>query len=298
MKFVKVFHNPEAGEGAHSKEKLIEKIKAAGFDCSYSSTKKVTVEKRIPEKTDIILIAGGDGTVKQLANYLINRKILAKRFKIALVPSGTANNIARTLGIEGSAEEIINRWKDSNIKKFDVAKVDGIKKEQFFLEGLGFGVFPRLMQEMKSRKIKSSNPEKELYVALKTLLSIVNNYKSRPCNIRIDEMEYKGDFLMVEIMNIKSIGPNLNIAVEAKPDDGVLDVILVTESQRRELALYVENRLTYGKEETFFYTALKAKKVSVRWGGKLLHTDDELLSVEKFTRIDIEAIPHVLHFLI
>lgn len=298
MKYVKVFHNPEAGEGAHSKDQLIEKIKAAGFDCSYSSTKKEMDEKRIPEKADAIIIAGGDGTVRKLATYLIDRKILAKRFLVGLLPSGTANNIARTLGIEGSTDEIIARWKDRNIKNFDVAKVDGIKKKQFFLEGFGFGVFPRLMKEMKSRKTKSDDPEKELRVALKKLLSIINRYKPRPCKITIDEMEYAGNFLLVEILNIRSIGPNLNIGAEADPGDGVLDVILVTESQRRELALYVENRLTYGKEETFFYTALKARKVSVQWGGKLLHMDDELVNIEKSTRIDIEVIPHVLHFLI
>ncbi|MBA4058212.1 MAG: diacylglycerol kinase, partial [Marivirga sp.] len=120
----------------------------------------------------------------------------------------------------------------------------------------------------------------------------------RPCKITLDDIEYNGNFLLVEIMNIRSIGPNLNIAAEASPDDGELDVILVTESQRRELALYVKNRLTYGKEETFFYAALKAKKVSVLWGGKLLHLDDELVLIDNPARIDIEVIPHVLHFLV
>ena len=298
MRFVKVFHNPGAGEGAHSKENLVEKIRAAGFDCSYSSTKKEIDEKRIPDKTDAIIVAGGDGSVGQLAGYLIDRKILSRRFRVGLLPSGTANNIARTLGIEGSTDEIINRWKECNIKKFDVAKVHGINKKQFFLEGLGFGVFPRLMKEMKARTTKSDDPEEELQTALKMLISIINNYKSRPCKIRIDDMEYEGNFLMVEIMNIRSIGPNLNIAAGAQTDDGELDVIIVTESQRGELALYIENRLIFGKEETFFYTALKGKKVSVKWGGKLLHVDDELVSVEKYTRLDIEVFTDVLHFLV
>lgn len=298
MKYVKVFHNPEAGEGAHSKETLIEKIRAAGFDCSYSSTKKQIGEKRIPDRTDVITVAGGDGTIKLLAAYLVDRKILAKRFSVGLVPSGTANNIARTLGIDGTTDDIIGRWKHNNIKKFDIARVEGAGKKLFFLEGLGFGVFPRLMKEMKDRSIKSDDPEKELHTALTTLLEIVKRYKPRRCRIKLDEIEYVGNFLMVEVMNIRSVGPNLNIAPGADPGDGELDVILVTESQRRKLASYVRGRLKNGKKETFFYTALKAKKVTIQWGGKLLHADDELLALERGASVSIEVIPHVLNFLV
>lgn len=298
MKFIKVFHNPGAGEGEHSKEKLIEHIREAGFDCSYSSTEKPIDEKRIPDKTDIIVLAGGDGTVRMMATYLLKKKILDKKFPIGLLPCGTANNIAATLGITGSTEEIIARWKAENIHEFDIGKIAGIKEHEFFLEALGFGVFPRLMKEMKNRKTKSDDPEQELHTALHTLLDIIEDYKPRFCKIKIDDVEYSGNFLMVEIMNIRSIGPNLNISTTGKPDDGMLDVILISASQRENLADYVRNRLKNGKKTRFFYPSLKAKKIKVEWGGKLLHADDELVTVGKFKKIKIEVVQNVLNFFV
>lgn len=298
MRFIKVFHNPGAGEGEHSKEKLIAQIKNAGFDCSYSSTKKPIREESIPDKTDFIVLAGGDGTVKMLARYLLGKKVLEKRFPIGLLPSGTANNIARTLGIAGTNVEIIQRWKEAKIQNFDIGKISGLEESQFFLEGFGFGVFPRLMKEMKARKTKSDDPEEELNIALELLYTIIAKYKPQWCSIKIDDLELSGKFLMVEIMNIQSIGPNLNIAPVAHPGDGVLEVILISESQREALANYVHNRSRNGKDESFFYTALKARKVNVAWGGRLLHVDDELITIEKSKKIKIEILQGILNFLV
>lgn len=298
MKFTKVFHNPTAGEGEHSREKLVAKIKSAGFDCSYSSTKKPIHEKRIPDKTDFITIAGGDGTVRQLATFLFSQTVLEKKYTIGLLPSGTANNIARTLGIKGSIDEIIERWKAETIKQFDVGRVVGLEENHFFLEGLGFGVFPRLMKMMKKRKTKSDEPDQELREALQMLLDIVNTYKPKFCKLSIDDQDYSGEYLLVEVMNIQSIGPNLNIAPNANPGDGQLEVILIKESQRQELAQYVSNRLANGNEVRFFCPSVSAEKVQVQWGGGLLHADDELISVVKSTEIKVEVLKDALNFLV
>ena len=110
MKSVKLFHNPTAGEGDHSKETLIKQIERAGYDCSYYSTKKDGIEETTPGEADIVAAVGGDGTVRKLAAYLLERPLRKKSGPIGLLPAGTANNIARTLGIKGSNEEIINHW--------------------------------------------------------------------------------------------------------------------------------------------------------------------------------------------
>ncbi|HYI75973.1 MAG TPA: diacylglycerol kinase family protein, partial [Chryseolinea sp.] len=246
MTFIKVFHNPTAGDAEHTKEKLVEKIINAGFECSYSSTKKGINEKRIPAKTDIIAVAGGDGTVRKLAEYFCNENILTKRPPIGLLPAGTANNISKTLGIKGTPEEIIQSWKEQKTQNFDMGKVHGLKENHFFLEGFGFGVFPRLIKKMRERKSKTNDPEHELQVALRTLHEIVENYKPKECRLVIDDVEYNGKFLLVEVMNIRSIGPNLNISPMGDAGDGEFDVILIQEDKREELAEYVLERLKNG----------------------------------------------------
>ena len=111
MTLIKVFHNPTAGEAEHTKEMLVKTIESAGFECSYSSTKKEINEKSIPESTDIVAVAGGDGTVRKIAEYYCSGNMLNRRHPLGLLPWGTANNIARTLGIEGKFEQIVESWK-------------------------------------------------------------------------------------------------------------------------------------------------------------------------------------------
>lgn len=299
MKSIKLFHNPTAGEGEHTKEDLVKQIEKAGYDCSYSSTKKTEFEESIPEETDIIVLAGGDGTVRKLAAHLLEKPILEKSGPIGLLPAGTANNIARTLGIKGTPEEIIEGWGDAEIRHFDVGRITGLDDRAFLLEGLGFGVFPKLIRMMKDRKEKSDDPEEELETALENLEDIILNYKTRECSITIDDKEYcRGKFLMVEIMNTQSLGPNLNLAPDADPGDGELEVILIPESQRQELADYVGRRKKHGRDEPFFYKALKAQKIRVRWHGHLCHIDDELIKIEKEQEITIEVVRGLLDFLV
>ncbi len=61
---------------------------------------------------------------------------------LALLPAGTANNIAGTLGISGEMEEIVEGWKPGLVKKFDLGVFKQEDREQIFLEGVGFGLFP------------------------------------------------------------------------------------------------------------------------------------------------------------
>lgn len=298
MRTVRLFHNPTAGEGEHTREDLIKKIEKAGYNCSYSSTKKDGIEESLPADDDMIVIVGGDGTVRKLAAHLLERPLREKPGPIGLLPLGTANNIGRTLGLKHTPEEIIDRWSECNTRPFDIGRVTGLEKSPFLLEALGFGVFPKLIKEMKDRKVKSDDPETELREALERLHDIILNYKARECKIVLDKEAFSDKFLMVEIMNIQSLGPNLNLAPLADPGDGELDVILVPESQRDELAGYIERRLRYGKDEPFLYKAHRARKVRVSWNGHLLHLDDELLKTEKSEELTIDVVQGVLEFLV
>jgi diacylglycerol kinase family enzyme len=215
-----------------------------------------------------------------------------------LIPAGTANNIARTLDIKGSNEEIIGRWAAGQTKHFDIGRINSDDRKTFLLEALGFGVFPKLMKEMKERKEKSDKPEEELHDALERLHNIILNYKPRECEIIIDEQVFTGKYLMVEIMNIQSLGPNLNLAPLADPADGELDVILIASSQREELSNYIERRLRYGKDEPFFYKAHRAKKIKITWSGHLMHIDDELIKADRSEALNIDVVQGVLEFLV
>ncbi len=298
MRHIRLLHNPGAGNTEENEQNLVSKIEEMGFTCSYYSTKETDREKFIDEKADIIAIAGGDGTVRKLVEQLVHRNMLDKKHPIGLIPCGTANNVGRMLGIQGTQDEIVERWKDQNLQSYDIAQVTGAKGIDFIMEGLGFGVFPKLIEKMKTRTEESDSPEKELKVALKMLHEIIESYKGRECTIRVDGEKYSGQYLLVEVMNTQSVGPNLNLAPNACVSDGKLDVVLVPVSQREKLADYIHDRLVHGKDELFFGTSIQGHEITIEWNGKLLHADDQLLEVKKPAVISLSVRKGLIEFLV
>ena len=110
-----LIHNPGAGDQEHSKKKLLDLLEAQGYDCRYFSTKKEGWDVLDPE-VDLIIVAGGDGTVGKVARKMVEQQ-LNDKIPLALLPAGTANNIATTLGIGGELEDIVESWKPGLTKK-------------------------------------------------------------------------------------------------------------------------------------------------------------------------------------
>src|SRR5687768_1332332 len=298
MKKATVLHNPEAGEGETSKQELIRKIESAGFKCSYSSTKQFRWENIDTEQTDFLILAGGDGTVKKVAEELLARQVMEKKLPLGLLPFGTANNIARTLGLCVDTTEIIDGWHKGILKKFDVGKIDGLEKPSFFLESFGYGLFPKLMQQMKKQKKNEiEDPKEKLQAALEILHDLILNASVKKCSLQINGRDYSGNLLLLEVMNIQSIGPNLNLAPDADPGDGEFDVVMITEKQREALLVYVAKKIQ-GTEIPFEFPIIKAKKLTVLWDGRHSHVDDEYCNIEKAVEIKIELREALLEFLV
>ncbi|MFD1142514.1 diacylglycerol/lipid kinase family protein [Larkinella insperata] len=297
MKIAQLLHNPGAGDEDHSKKELVDLIKSEGFDCRYASTKKGDW-KELKSDVDFLVVAGGDGTVRRVAKHLLNRKLIEKPYPIALLPSGTANNIAGALNIPTDRPEpIVESWKADRRKRFDVGLVEGLPKRQFFLESMGYGVFPALMRKMKDQQEKSTDtPEEKMNVALDVLADIVQSYEARPCRINVDGIDYSGNYLLVEVMNTRSIGPNLVLAPAADPGDSQFEVVLVSESQRMGLVTYVQNRLN-GIEGDYWGTALKGRTIRLKWDGVEMHLDDQLIKSKKPRDIRVMIHEGALSFL-
>lgn len=297
MKKTTLLHNPTAGDNDFSKKELVKLIKKEGFECVYSSVKEEGWDT-FENDTDFLIVAGGDGTVRRAAKALMKRKRLDKQYPLALLPHGTANNIATALQIEGHPKEIIPHWHHYRLKPFDIGRVHGIGEDLFFLEAFGYGIFPRLMKVMS--KIEgdiADTAEEKLKAARAVLLEIVQSYEARPCTIVADGVEHSGNYIMVEIMNIRSIGPNLVLASEADPGDGMLDVVMVSEESRGKFESFLLSRIN-DEDKEFSFSTIRARKVKIFWDGKDGHIDDERLKIEVPVEVEIEILPDMLQFMI
>lgn len=298
MKRTTLLHNPSAGDNDFSKKELVKLIKKAGFECNYASVKEEGWDT-FEDETDFLIVAGGDGTVRRAAKALMKRKLLDKQFPLALLPHGTANNIATALQIEGHAKDIVPHWHHSHLQPFDIGKIHGLGEDLFFLEAFGYGIFPRLMKVMdKIEGEIGESVEEKLKAARVVLYDIVQNYEARPCTIVADGVEHSGNYIMVEVMNIRSLGPNLVLAADADPGDGLLDVVMVSESSRAKFESFLLGRINGKEDSEFSFTTVRAKKVKIMWEGKDVHADDERLKVEKPLEVEIEILPDMLQFMI
>ena len=297
MKRAQLLHNPRAGEKDFSKKELMKLIEAEGFEVAYSSVKKDGWDD-FEDETDFLVVAGGDGTVRRAAKALVKRKVLDKQFPIALLPHGTANNIATTLNISGEVSEIIRSWHKARVKKFDIGKVLGFGEDVFFLEGFGFGIFPKLMKVMKKMEDQvSENRDEKIKTARAVLYDVVLSYEPRECKIIADDVDHSGKYILVEVMNTTSIGPNLGLSNSGDPGDGEFEVVLISEGHQKKFEEFLLNRIN-GKEDNYSFSTLKAKKIQISWEGKDVHADDEILKLDRATEITVEILPGILEFLV
>ncbi|RDV14224.1 diacylglycerol kinase [Pontibacter diazotrophicus] len=289
---VTLFHNPTAGLENHSKEELLQALHEKGYQTTYVDTKSDDYAEMLKEPGELVVIAGGDGTVAKIVKHLLHKDI-----PIGLLPLGTANNIANSLGIAGEAADIIAGWDLSKKKPFDVGLVNGPDGESIFFESAGFGIFPQLISQHSKDRDEKKSREEELESALQHVQEILHNTEAHFCTLHMEEEQLSGDYLLVEIMNIRLAGPNMDLAPEADPGDGLLDVVLVREDERDKLEAYIANRLR-GKGNTEEWQVRRAKELQVEWSSKSYHVDDEVHESEAPISVGIRIIPDELEFLV
>src|SRR5918996_3204794 len=111
---ITLMHNPRAGDAEHGKKKLMVALAKAGHQAIYQSTKKSDYKKALKKPADLVLAAGGDGTVIKVAYRLIDTGI-----PLSVLPLGTANNLARALGFVAAPEQIIANLENGRKRVFD-----------------------------------------------------------------------------------------------------------------------------------------------------------------------------------
>ena len=170
---VTLIHNPEAGDDTQSSgDQIIRLIRRAGHKAKYFSSKGKN-GKSAEKPCDIVAVAGGDGTVGKVA-----RRLIDSRTPIAVLPMGTANNIANTIGVTGRKfEELIEAWNAAHCANFDAGVAKGPWGLRYFIEGFGVGLFAETMFKIENGQhphvSRSEDPEEEISAALKVLKTTI-----------------------------------------------------------------------------------------------------------------------------
>ncbi|MGE3847594.1 MAG: diacylglycerol kinase family protein [Gammaproteobacteria bacterium] len=295
---VTLIHNPGAGDAGQPGAKALRKlIEAAGHELTYQSAAREGWMEALDVEADLIAVAGGDGTVGRVARGMAGRGV-----PLAVLPMGTANNIARSLRLlDTPMEALISGWNDAARLRVDAALAQGPWGERRFLEGLGIGLFAWTMPHAQDSKALDQVQRAEDAVAhvLRMLRERLDNYRARPLAVTLDGQALSGEYVLFEVMNLPYIGPNLHLAPDATPDDGRLHVVMVTEAERDRLRRYLE-KWEDGRTPRVDLPTLAARNITIAEGDYQVHIDDVLWSEEPVgdrREINISVEPGVLEFL-
>lgn len=298
---VTLIHNPGAGlQGADDARKLEKLLSGFGHQVRYHSSKEKGLRRVLEKDADIVAVAGGDGTVSR-----VTRRMVGRGLPVAVLPSGTANNIARSLGMLGRhLEEMVSGWEGARRVKLDVGIATGPWGERSFVEGIGAGLFGTLLVNAKGKKAKERAKRQGNAVegAMAKLKDIAEQCELVEIRARLDGQDISGRYLMLEAVNLRYVGPNLHLAHDSQPGDGHFDVIMVGEAERPRLLHYLEHWQS-NRERIAMLPTRRGKRLQIEWTGFALHIDDRLYPEEDAEPDEVAGlvearIAHAVEFLV
>ena len=233
-----VLHNPTSGDEEHGRRDLEALLQDAGHDVVYRSLGSEGLREVFSEPHDLVVVAGGDGSVRKVFTALGGA-----RTTIALLPTGSANNIARTLGIEtDTPADLVAGWERARRSRFDLWEVTAPWGDSRCVEAVGGGLFAEVLTAAAEARDEPSGDEKVDF-GLQLLLERLAETRPATWTLELDGRHEEAELLGVAAMNVRELGPNLPLAPGADPGDGCLDVVLIRPEDRTPLAAYLEARL-------------------------------------------------------
>lgn len=260
-----LFVNATAGGGV-SVESLAEQITRAGHTITRVIHNAAELPHHRDATIDCVVAAGGDGTVAKAARALAGGDV-----PLAILPLGTANNIASSLAIDGPPEELIAKWSDCRIVRIDIGVLADGGGECRFVESVGSGLVVAGISEGRAT-LSKDHPPTHLKEARELYVDAVERLQPHPVDITIDGESLAGDYLLIEVLNTPSIGPGIRLSPDVNAADGVLSVVAARETDRDQLMQYMRARAA-GEPANAGLRSWPAKRVELR-GVKQLHIDD------------------------
>ena len=130
------------------------------------------------------------------------------------------------------------------------------------------GIFAYVVGEVATKK------HKKLSRALELIADELETYAPRRTRLEIDGADHSGEYLLVAVMNLRSLGPALGLAPKAEFDDGELDVVMVHPEHREALVRHLRRASAEGDIALPHFELHRAKHVVLESHGKWSHVDD------------------------
>jgi len=269
MKYLFIL-NPISGAKKHTQEifdSIDEQMSRSGQDYEFAFTTRPgdathISSSGVAEGFDMIVAAGGDGTINEVASGLVGSNVF-----LGILPLGSGNGIARSLGVALGLKEAIRQILQPSFRTIDVGKIN----DRYFVGICGIGLDANIGKKFQDFGVRGPLPY--FLIGIKEFLL----YRAEEYTVLVDErhLEYKP--LLIAIANTHQYGNGARIAPQADPCDGMLDLCILPEVNFLK-ALSLTRQLFRGAIHTTpEYQHFRCKKLKIRsaHGPCIIHTDGE-----------------------
>ncbi|MGY3054210.1 diacylglycerol kinase (ATP) [Pedobacter sp. UYEF25] len=222
-------------------------------------------EAALAGNTDIVVAAGGDGTINEVAS-------MAQKYNkpIGILPLGSGNGLARFLEIPTDMQKAIGLLNKHEIKKIDAGHLCG--KPFFNLAGMGF--------DAHVSAIFAKDKSRGLFGYIRLGLAEVLSYKPQEYLIDIDGKTFKRKAYAISIANSSQYGNDVIVSPYASVTDGFLDVCIIKKFPLIKLPMLVFVMIKGTARESDMIEIIKGKQIKIkREKEAAVHLDGEPLTM-------------------
>lgn len=268
---VGLIHNAEAGDAGELTE-LLAAVARHGHDVAIVGAPAHGVEHLLTRGLEAIAAAGGDGTIATVALALRGSAV-----PLAVLPMGTANNIAASLGVPRDLDEALALWTVSTPRAFDLGvATSSVWGERRFVESIGGGLVTHGIAVMDRQHLTSPTTAEQLQRALQSHLDVLEMQTPVFWTGTVDGAPIDGEYLLLEVLNTAAIGPNLAFAPGATPHDGQFTVVAAGPNDRPAVAAYLR-ALAAGERPAALSLQTWTGTDIVISASDRLHIDDDIV---------------------
>lgn len=234
---------------------------------------------------DLVIAAGGDGTVRVVAAELAGSDIA-----FGLLPMGTANLLARNLDLPGKLEDAVAIAVGEVERTIDLVRITADEHEpDHFVVMAGMGADAVIMEE--------ANPKlKKVMGSAAYFFSAAENANLPPfhATVQIDDDEpFERDAILLLVGNVGYLQANIPLLPDAEPDDGRLDLLIATPRTTPGRIKLIADVLFRRHADNNDFDLLSGKRISVRVeGGEMFELDGD--SAGRASRFVAEIVPGAL----
>ena len=236
-----VIYNQSSGKTTQYAEHLSALHDAGSrvVELSCKTDLKQLVGDALNDGFDTVVAAGGDGTVNAVVNALMSIEV-ARRPTMGILPLGTANDFASTLGIPADIDAAIVNLTSGHCIPVDVVRVRSQGSERYFANVAAGGNSVRVTEELTPEMKSRWGP----FCYLRGAVPVLADLHSYRIYLECDGEEMEGqDSWAVLVANGRTNAGGIVVAPPASPHDGLMDVVIIRNGSVLDMMAIVGNAM-------------------------------------------------------